>query len=275
MSFADDMKTRSGSYFVFREAANAEELLALLRLRYRVYRDSRLTKFCAENKEGIDLDAYDLRSKHFGLFLHSDGLDACPVGYERVVEDRFKGVEDNLATILRWYPSIATEFRSNNQSIFPLLDYFPCAGSVSAIYRRCRIQGKKLVEPGRFALEQRVRSIAIARQFVTMIFAGLRADGVGYAILTCSPTHERFYSQFGFRRLSGAGAKRIVCKGVSWVCLLGSADGLPDGVKDRVLAMVNVYRRTGQICYNPSNPDCFIELVEKSEQCLSPAKAVA
>jgi len=71
------------SYFVFRQAQSVDELRALLKLRYKVYRESRLQQFVPENECGIDLDGYDLRSRHFGLFKNNSH----PIGYMRVVED--------------------------------------------------------------------------------------------------------------------------------------------------------------------------------------------
>jgi len=71
--------------YCFREARNVEELYALLKLRYEEYRNSRLAGFCPENEYGLDIDEFDLRSRHFGLFQQSaDGEKA--IGYMRVVQ---------------------------------------------------------------------------------------------------------------------------------------------------------------------------------------------
>jgi len=45
MDSKNDNNGQDDSYFVFREAANADELLQLFQLRYQVYRNSRLAKF--------------------------------------------------------------------------------------------------------------------------------------------------------------------------------------------------------------------------------------
>ena len=70
------------SYFVFREARSTSELEALFRLRYKVYQNSRLHCFEPANEYGINLDCYDLRARHFGLYMNDEVLVAnhCAVG---------------------------------------------------------------------------------------------------------------------------------------------------------------------------------------------------
>ena len=101
----DDMNGRHQSYFVFREAANTNELLDPFRLRYRVYRNSRLARFVPENKYGIDLNCYDVRSRHFGLLAVCANTEQS-IGYCRVVEDQEVSGRIDVLELVRQIPGL-------------------------------------------------------------------------------------------------------------------------------------------------------------------------
>ena len=111
-------------YFIFREVTSAKELVNLLRFRYRVYRESRLQKFCPENDYGIGLDCFDLRARHFGLFFH-DLYTMHPVGYMRVVEDENSCIQEELLRLVSEYPSLSEKLKITPKDPFPLMTYYP------------------------------------------------------------------------------------------------------------------------------------------------------
>ena len=53
---------------IFRQAKNLHELKALLKLRYQGYLQSVCASLIQPNRYQIDLDVYDLRALHFGIF---------------------------------------------------------------------------------------------------------------------------------------------------------------------------------------------------------------
>ena len=55
--------------YYFREIQGREEMLSWLKLRYTIYNSTRCAGFLSENELEIDVDSYDLQSKHYGLFV--------------------------------------------------------------------------------------------------------------------------------------------------------------------------------------------------------------
>ena len=75
---------KASTTYTFREITEADELEMAFRLRYEVYSSCRCSMFLNTNLNKIDIDSYDLHSKHFGLFIHENEL----AGYFRVVLDK-------------------------------------------------------------------------------------------------------------------------------------------------------------------------------------------
>ncbi len=55
-------------YYEFREVTDASGLQELFRLRYRSFRGSKLEGLVPENEHGLDIDCYDSKARHFGLY---------------------------------------------------------------------------------------------------------------------------------------------------------------------------------------------------------------
>ncbi len=74
------------SIFTYREAANQNELEQLLRLRYTCFTQGEWANYplIQRNPHEIDIDAFDLKAKHIGVFIKQNG-EEIPVGYSRFV----------------------------------------------------------------------------------------------------------------------------------------------------------------------------------------------
>lgn len=74
------------SIFTYREAANQNELEQLLRLRYACFTQGEWANYSLiqRNPYKMDIDAFDLKAIHIGVFAKQNGKEI-PVGYARFV----------------------------------------------------------------------------------------------------------------------------------------------------------------------------------------------
>ncbi|MBI5022091.1 MAG: GNAT family N-acetyltransferase [Ignavibacteriales bacterium] len=243
-------------YYIFREPNNFDELKALLLLRYRVFRESRLEKFVSENEAGIDLDCYDLYSHHFGLYEH-DGDRSRPVGYIRMVTDQPGTFRDELFDHAKSIPSIYEKVNRIPKEPFPVMNYCPYRNDIREYYANMKLQGEKLVEAGRLSLDNSVRGLKIATNFIALIFASFLVHNVDKTILACRPNHKNIYNLFG--AIVFDSTIEFQCdEADSSALLLLAAMNLPDSVKEKVYKMAEVYKKFGRICYNPSEPENYL-----------------
>jgi len=236
--------------FVFREAANADELLALLKLRYEVYRNSRVSGFVEENEFGIDLDAYDLRARHFGLFQANDS-GGVPVGYLRVVEDRITSSAQTVLRIARDTIGKTNKIMANPLNPFPLMDHYPGAKVLHREYRRLETKGKRMVEAGRLALSDDFRSLRVACHIIesalTIYFIHHRFE---HAIWCCYASCSGFYSRlYGLKKHITGGYPEFTKFGRKSNCLIGQPAWLPGKIRGKLEAMADMFGRVGYIPY--------------------------
>lgn len=242
-------------YYIFREPKNFDELKALLLLRYKVFRESRLEKFVVENEACINLDCYDLYSRHFGLYAH-DGDSSRPVGYVRMVTDEEGTFRDELFELAKSIPSLYEKVNRIPEEPFPIMNYCPYRNDIREYYVNLKLRGEKLVEAGRLSLVNSVRGLKIATNFIASIFASFLVHDVDKTILACRPNHQNIYNLFGAVVFNST--IEFQCdEADSSALLLLSAKNLPESMKEKVYKMAVAYRATGSICYNPSNPDNY------------------
>ena len=254
----NDSKTSSAqSHFVFREAESADELEQLLRLRYRVYRECKLARFVEPSAYEIDLDCYDFRSSHFGLFKVS-GDGEMPVGYLRVAEDGVDRHSDWVAEVAEHYPGLAEKVAQTPAKPFPLMNYFPDADLLQETYTYVKEWGERLVEPCRLALDASHRSVRLGKHIVeSAIVVYFFARQIEHAVMCCDSATKHFYGIYGFRQLPGTYDGDFAGLGQKSTCVFGSADSVPGPARERLLEMTKAYKTTGRICCHPDNSHLF------------------
>lgn len=244
------------TYFIFREAESLDELRSLLCLRYKIYRESRIRGFVTKNEYGIDLDCYDLRARHYGLFRH-DLSGFQPVGYHRFVQESYGPMWQEVAKLTREFPSLYEQAQLSPRVPFPMMSHAPGAETIWGIYSNLKAAGESMVEEAtRFSLDATIRSVALARHIIesdaAIQFYSLNFDHV---IMACTESHRNFYDRYGFRKLKGV----LDCdvNGVHLTCVMASAGFLHYSVRDRIMRMANVFLETGCICYYPHDPEYY------------------
>lgn len=170
--------------YIFREVKTTEELKALLGLRYRSYRNSRLKGLVKWNHDEIDLDSWDFKSRHFGLFRVNNAND-CPVGYMRVVTGhpsfsvkQINSLNSNMIQSEPKYP-------------FPCMNYFPGADVlISNFLDSLKINGEGLTECTRFSIDAGQRSMYFSRFMIESILSVFYLGSESYnAVVACNRHH--------------------------------------------------------------------------------------
>jgi len=249
MITAPNSKSPARAY-VFREPTTVGELIDIFRLRYDVFREGRLVRFVPGNDHGLDVDCYDARSRHFGLYRRDKSGERL-VGTLRVVENGIvKGIVDPHE-VTRTVPEVGRQLEGTPPQPFPLMNYVPGVSCLQAHINQIEELGERIVEASRMALIEEERSLLAARH----IFEGSMAIywfsmGYEHKWVCCDASKRAFYRRYGVQYLPGTPMEDFCGIGVESACLVGSKTDVPVSRCRRLEAMAHVYARTGQIyCY--------------------------
>ena len=146
-------------YYVFRQPRSVDELEELIRLRYRVYRNSRMQKFEPKATFGLNISNDDLRAHHFGLFLN----DTKAIGYHRQVGEFLSPQFTQVIELAEQYPDCMERLQKAPSYPLPILNYWPEHDKIVTYYKSLKAQGKKVEEPTRFSLDPSYCSLELAK----------------------------------------------------------------------------------------------------------------
>jgi hypothetical protein len=247
--------------FIFREVQAPEELLELLRMRYAVYRTCRLKELSPPNRDRLDVDPFDVRARHFGLYMSLHGRDVLAGGI-RVVEIGPTASGGFLKQLTGVSARIDEAISTEPAARFPMLTYVREASVTADAVENLVAEGKAVVEPTRLILPRDRRSLTLARSIIeaaiaAYFFSDLRVD---HAILTCATTQKRFYERYGFAAIPGTTDCYWKKPGVVGSALIGSPESVPRGLRPRIQAMADAFMRSGHISMQlvnrmPAKPD--------------------
>ena len=256
---------KNTAHFCYREAHSEKELEALLRLRYQIYRNSKLAGFCPENDWGIDLDAWDACAIHFGLF-RCEGDAEEPVGYMRAIQEG----ETHHAGFIRsiaWRQSAALlEAVAKTPEVpFPAMSYFPGATEkFGPMLSEARLDGKKYGEASRLALREDCANLKLTLSLIEYAIAiNFIENGFHRSVLTCSELHSRIYHRYGWRQVNGTKTEEIVRENERVPRTLMAMRWedfqqiVPVEIQMRVSKMALAYRETDRIYYYPDQPNYY------------------
>lgn len=184
---------------IFRQAKNLQELKALLKLRYRGYLNSPCASLLKINRYQIDMDAYDLRALHFGVF-ETDGLRANPIGYVRFIQEEMTPTTPMIWQLAFAHPELLSSLQKEVSTPFPFLQYHPNKELMQLHLSEALSKGERILEASRFVFDPLIRSTGIlnftAEATLSAVFFGLSYDRL---MLVCNPSHCSFYQRIGFQ----------------------------------------------------------------------------
>lgn len=260
------------SKFVYREAQSAAELNSLVQLRYNVFRSSRYAGVTTEHVSGLDLNCFDLRSKHYGLFL-VDGQNQTPVSYQRIIHDSISPHAEWVMEMAAPFPDMQKRVLEAPSMPFPFLDYFKDDNGIAdSFIANSKKRGEQLGEASRISLHPDYRQLSITRMIIESALAAGINSGFSHFVTCCYEAHTKFYSQYGFQRIEGlplfqscgsTSNALIVPRQIFW---------LPE--YDRVLKMYEAINQFGSIYHDPDHPGIFTPSTELTGD-MSSASSVA
>lgn len=241
--------------FLFRELHGEQELELFLRKRYEAYFNSPQRPLL-EKEDGIDIDIYDLQSRHYGVFSGKE-----PVGYIRIILDKDYWYCENAFNIgLRHHRFQKTQHGRENFSHSPHPSFYfdalypnqtrPLNGHASYFQ-----DPSQLVEPSRIVLFEEYKSLGLAR-FITecalVLYYELCVNHRKHAVITCAQSHSRFYRAYGFESLFNDLVNPIVPGKNEALLILKWANhiktsAIPSKVQPRILNMIERWEKSGNI----------------------------
>lgn len=243
-------------YFVFREVRNVDELLELLKLRYEVYINSRLKGFLNENPEQIDVDLYDVKARHFGLYRVNSRTKIL-IGCIRVVNVNIITRSATMIEYLKkYYTSINKSVNADFDAPLPMLTYGPEGKTIERQYNHWINDGEHVVEVGRLCLHTDFRDLRLARILAesTLALGFYGRYNVDRALFTCNCSHKLFYRKYGFAQISGTSDKFWTKPGASGVALMSTPNDIPHFIRKRLQNMADEFDNSSSIIYSQKKP---------------------
>jgi hypothetical protein len=227
----------------------------LFRLRYQVYSECELAPLLTTNEYRIDMDIYDLHSRHFGIFLNNDLI----AGVRAVIDKRDYYNPDVYETG-RKYGIYSSDKSSQEELIeteypdFPFLSYPTVPAEIRQFYEEQK-KDKKIFMVSRCAISANHRGLKTI-QFLTesiaitiSIFCG---NKVGMAMSDVTVSHSKFYNRYGYSPIAKApyydvnGVPAICCLAVLLSSIL-SLSTIPQYLHSKFEAMIEEYNKTKMI----------------------------
>lgn len=237
-----------GKIYTFKEITDQQELEQFFRLRYAVYSQSANKIFLKENEHRIDIDYYDIHSRHYCLMQGND-----KAGYLRVVLPKEELTNENVMRIGEHYSLLEWEayIQQNETAPFPFLSYNGVPKSHWDYYNDLLTRNEKLAEASRLILHPDFRTIRTSKFLVECAIALyiLVCIGQKHAIINCDVEHSLFYEHYGFKTIDGNGGYAV--NGLNKISLALaislSFSSVPRQYHERIESMAKEYRTTGKI----------------------------
>lgn len=235
----------------FREATTQKELKSLFRLRYKIFK-SQYPTFLPDNESGIDIDFFDTRALHFGIFQNDmNGLDK-PVGYFRIVTN----VETHFSRSVREIALDNTPnslIKINRRSLMPLpiAEIFPCAAKkIKVLYEQALSKKEKLWEGGRLCLLPEVENFRLAKYIIESAITIVCIKNKANALLSCRASHNSLYQFYGFEEIQSIERQKIAgYESLVMSLSVEAQKNIKADLKRRLYETLNEYEETGCIIF--------------------------
>jgi predicted GNAT family N-acyltransferase len=238
---------------IFREITDKNELENAFRFRYEEYAKSRLNVFLKPNEAGLDLDIYDLHSRHYSLFKGEDEM----IGYIRVVLDRTTCYNPKVYEIGEKFGFFTHGEHSSKAIIkskepdYPFLSYENVPEKIEQHYQSLIKSGAKILEASRLIIREDyrgMRNTAFLVESAISLYVNLYRE-YHFAVADCVKEHHGFYRRYGFREVQPDSPARFFNMSRLLVCLLLplSPASIPSDLLSRFDEMALEFRLTGRI----------------------------
>ena len=233
----------------FREISEPDELENAFRFRYEEYIKSRLFAYIKCNNHCVDIDTYDLHSKHYGLFRGNSDM----IGYLRVVLDKREYYNQNVFKIGKRFDLFSEvdhsfeNLKNSGEADYPFLSYPSVPESIQSFYYALKARNESFAEASRLIIKKDfrgMRSSLFLFECALVLFLKI-CQGSKYAVVHCCKDHGQFYKRFGFLPFDGNSEYNEF--GVRKVVLFLSRSIRPNSLPSRLEDMVISFSTTCKI----------------------------
>jgi len=235
------------TYYVVRKPHNVDELEALLKLRYQVFRQSDLAKYVPENALGIDVDKWDDQAHHLGLWSE-DIYGVKAVGYLRVI-GKAKTEEAHLLNLLvEKHPILKPKLIDPNKCSIRFLEVFKEVEAVKTWFQELVSKGESVVEASRLSISPDLQHKLSARGLIeTALAVFFNHQQATFSAMEVMDRHVSYYQHYGFKSI----ASRFQADLQRTSYLIASHySALPDRLQERFKAIRTEWENTGSIYLN-------------------------
>jgi hypothetical protein len=196
----------------------------------------------------LDVDVYDARSRHYGLYIDDDGSPSL-IGGIRVVEDRETDSRAYLESLANQYGLIERVLKQVPEYPLPYLNYYGDIGDCQKVYKEIKKANHTIVDPGRLLLDSKYRSLHLAKFLIESAIAiyFVSSQAVDYAALACKSSQAKCYFLYGFSPINGAHMNYIQEKDVTASALIGCPSDVPSRLIPKLNIMAESFEGTGRI----------------------------
>lgn len=241
---------------VFRDLRTLDEVRAAAALRYRVYAATEGAAKCSSlnTQVHLDLDGFDLASRHFGLFEDAASGPEL-VGTMRVATGAPSPQAPLVRALAATVPALVKALaRAPEPEMLPLLSYLGQSGLVASRLGALRTRGERIAEPGRFTLQPQLRRAALRYGVRLSEFMLLASQAAGWfdmqldrVFITCDERLAPLYRSFGFGDMPGTRTEANAELGISITILEATRQSLPAPLHPIVRAFADALAREGEI----------------------------
>jgi N-acyl-L-homoserine lactone synthetase len=246
------------AHYVYKEVTQLEELETLLKLRYKLFRASEVGKFCPSNKYQMDIDKYDLRAKHFGLYKIIEP-EQIPIGYQRIIYDHETSTAKSIRNMITNFPLLSEKISSPPDHPFYTMTFSKYDQAISDFYKTAKANGKGVIEAGRFCIDPAECSLGLFRFGVMCPMANLLInEKIGYGITSCFVRLARIYKQFGFEFIPQTDTE-IIHK-IEACNVFIELKNVSANYQEKLQKMASAFKTHQSISYYPNSPGIYSPL---------------
>jgi predicted GNAT family N-acyltransferase len=228
--------------YTFREITEKDELEQFFRLRFEVYSGCRCRSILKNNGHSIDIDYYDVHSRHYAMTCGNTNA-----GYFRVVLAKEELIQQSVIDIAENYNIFRNYDRYLNSEAapFPFLCYKEVPQSYWNYYKNLKRGNKNLAEASRLILIPELRTIRTSKFLIecAIVLYLIICFGRRQAVLSCNQRHKSFYEYYGFNAIGEENGLSTY----GYDSLAMSLVSLPDQHHLRLKEMTSEFKSNGKI----------------------------
>ena len=212
---------------VFQELTEPGLLRDSMALRFSNYRETKglCLMESLDTASGLDVDEFDVRSRHFGLVANARG-ERRLIGSLRVTQPAATDYAEAVRAAVALAPTAVVRLEPRFHAALPSLHYSAARDGIAALVDQASVCGEPVLEAGRlvFARQCRENGLSATRRLAAFLVVGSaalldRTARVSNVLANCHAHHEAFYGPVGFRRLANRSFSTEPALGLSHVVL--------------------------------------------------------